>query len=120
MPEQHPYAAPPQEPRRTLPAPEGFRYEWAVAHAVWQVYQGETRGCRFTIGPGQRQCKRPAVAVLDRACLGQRASFWAYCEDHLYGRVLHDGAIWDVVLRPIAKGRSSVGFPRGPQMPVRF
>ena len=39
-------------------------------------------------------CKRPAVATLDRSWSGGRTDRWAYCEQHLFSRHIHDGAIW--------------------------
>ena len=61
----------------------------------WQV-GAEGRECRFTVGPGHRECRRPAVARVKRGTL----QWWAYCADHLYGQVLHDGVLWRQVAQP--------------------
>lgn len=41
--------------------------------------------CRYTVGPGQTTCKRPAIVALNRGRRG-RTALWGYCPEHLYGR----------------------------------
>lgn len=44
------------------------------------------------------------MATLNRARGLTRAVLWGYCERHLYGRHLHDGALWESRLVPDEKG----------------
>lgn len=47
-------------------------------------------------GPGRlcrgHRCRRPAVLEMTRGA--RRPSWWAYCADHAYGRVLLDDGIY--------------------------
>jgi hypothetical protein len=79
--------------------PNGWHWEWAKAHDGWRP-DGEGKRCRFTVGPNRQSCKRPAVATLDRGHGPMAPNRWAYCEQHLYGRHLHDGALWECHLKP--------------------
>lgn len=51
------------------------------------------RRCRFTVGPGYKQCQLPAVVELNRG--HRRPSWWGYCGNpaHLFGRT------WDATNR---------------------
>ncbi len=53
-----------------------------------EIIGGKT--CRFTVGPGHKQCGRPAKAALARS-----NGWWGYCEmqEHLYGRRINDGVV---------------------------
>jgi hypothetical protein len=75
------------------PPPEGYTWEWAQAHDGWRA-GGDGKMCRFTVGPGHTTCRRPAEATLLRGGAGR----YGYCADHLYGRTLHDGAVWSPLL----------------------
>lgn len=79
------------------PAPDGYRWEWFEAEPRWR-FGGDGKLCRFIVGadgPRRLSCKRPAVATLDRGRGPMAPNRWAYCEGHLYGRHLHDGAVWE-------------------------
>lgn len=86
--------------------PEGYTWQWTVAHDGWRA-GGDDKRCRFTVGPRNESCKRPAVATLDRGRGPLAPNRWAYCEHHLYGRHLHDGAVWSPILTPNASGDSA-------------
>jgi hypothetical protein len=83
--------------------PAGYVWQWMQADPRWQV-GGDGRACRFTVGPGRATCKRPAVATLNRSSDANRPRRWAYCEQHLFGRHLHDGAVWQGRLVKVADG----------------
>ncbi|MCW2601846.1 MAG: hypothetical protein JWM02_3675 [Frankiales bacterium] len=82
--------------------PPGYVRVWERAHEGWRV-GGDGKTCCYTVGPGHATCKRPAVATLDRGRGPMAPNRWGYCEDHLYGRHLHDNALWDCALRVVAK-----------------
>jgi hypothetical protein len=69
--------------------PEGYRYEW-VRDDSWEM-GGDGRTCRM------KGCKEPAVARLRRSHRNKSGfkdvRLWAYCEAHLYGRKIEDGAV---------------------------
>lgn len=76
------------EPTLHSPVPAGFHVEWHQDPA-WRT--GSTHRCRFP------NCGGIAVAEFDRGYRtdgDRRPSWWAYCPDHLYGRTVHDGAVW--------------------------
>jgi hypothetical protein len=77
--------------------PEGFHHEWHVDEQ-WTTDPAIVDGrlCRFTVGPGHKTCREPAVAALDRSSSvssSRSPRWWRYCEDHLYGRRLRDGRV---------------------------
>jgi hypothetical protein len=88
--------------------PEG--YAWAVREDMlqWRLVTGKR--CRFQAGPRRKACGRPSVAELNRTQQRRiplesgnwtwhtKDSWWAYCEDHLYGRWIEDGKIVHWVL----------------------
>jgi hypothetical protein len=77
------------------PPPKGHVWEWHLADASWK-FGGDGEHCRLTSGmPGGRACGRPAVASLLRPYQGTAGRRWFYCADHLYGRHVHDGAVWE-------------------------
>lgn len=47
----------------------------------WRHLTKALRPCRWTVGPGYKQCGAPAVVELMR---GQQP--WGYCPKHLFGR----------------------------------
>lgn len=71
-------------------APDGYHWEWEAEDEHWRI-GGQGHQCRMVEGVPRRRCPRPAVARLNR---GRRApSWWHYCEDHLYGRRIHNGRV---------------------------
>jgi hypothetical protein len=86
-------------------APDGYHWEAVPDTSLrWRVIEGlapiVSRRCRY----GRPSCKRPAVAELNRGSYhiltGRRIdSWWAYCEHHLYGSWIEDGAVVGWVLR---------------------
>lgn len=56
--------------------------------------------CRFVGGLGHQHCGQPAILECNRRwfSVGQGQSWWAYCENHTYGRVIRDGEVWYVPL----------------------
>jgi hypothetical protein len=78
------------EPREM---PEGCHAE-AVPDGGWRLVIGKR--CRFVVGPGHRACGRPSVAEFNRGRYiraGRGDSWWAYCDEHLYGRWIEDGRV---------------------------
>lgn len=84
----------------TFPDGSTGRYVWVPTSTlpfagVWTlVPRGQSRPCRFTVGPGHRQCKAPSVATMLRGRVP-----WHYCGRHLYGRRIRDGVIESRILR---------------------
>lgn len=74
-----------------LPRIPGHRVGWFV-DPEWRLASGAESelACR------QPKCGKPAVAGLLRR-YGSSTRRWWYCADHLYGRVIEDGAV--LVLR---------------------
>lgn len=50
-----------------------------------------------------RGCGKPAIAELNRARHGKPDNWWAYCAEHMFGRWVEDGRVWQwrVVPEPI-------------------
>lgn len=71
----------------------------------WRVVGGKR--CRSGAGPGRPACGRPSVAELKRGRVPwgtttpPNPSWWAYCEDHMYGRWIEDGRVLEFRLRGI-------------------
>lgn len=68
------------------------------------------RRCRYTTGPGNVTCKRPAVVLLNRGS-GSRPQWWGYCDlqGHLYGRVYEPGPpprLLVPILEPLTQDRA--------------
>lgn len=82
---------------RDWDALEGFHHEWAVEDDdLWRVFPGgQPLRCRMTSTDGERQirCENVADAQLNRG-RRDKARWWAYCSEHLYGRVLVNGKIY--------------------------
>lgn len=75
----------PFDPNEHRPTSDLDRMEWRIyIDAEWIIARDGKR-CRYTIGPGHRQCGRATVAYFAR---GFSRRLWAYCERHLYGRWL--------------------------------
>ena len=73
-------------------APEGHEWTWAPAGDDWKLTAPEeSRPCRWGAGYHKPACGRPSVAALRRGFT--RPSWWHYCEEHLYGRIIVDGQI---------------------------
>lgn len=107
-------APPPWEPTREHESapPAGYRYIWqrvdsevSGSASEWRVRPGGR--CRWTVQ--RKACGRPAVAMLRRGTEGNGRDWWTYCELHLYGRVLHDGALWWVGIEPLPVADDSGG-----------
>ena len=76
-------------------APEDERdatWRWVLAQTDWEI-GGNGLPCRAGGGGTRPTCGQPAVARLWRS-RGRGRVQWAYCAEHLYGRVLHDGVLW--------------------------
>lgn len=87
---------------------EGFR--WVPGRAVkWRLELGGL--CRRVTGREHAPCPTPAVAALNRgrhSKLGGRSdSWWRYCADHMYGKWIEDGQVWEWRLEPDRAGGSS-------------
>lgn len=83
----------------------GYHYEWRDAADSkllrwWVVADNDRRPCRWMAA--RRQCRQPSVAYLLRGHTQRR---YDYCEDHLYGRILADGRLWDLILVADEAGR---------------
>ena len=70
--------------------------DWSMVPALVQ-----DKRCRHGGGFHNKACGRPAVAALKRS-RGRRPSWWAYCEEHLYGRRLVDGVVLGSSRKPEA------------------
>jgi hypothetical protein len=79
-----------------LPIPGGY-VGMIAADPDFRLDDAGGKRCRFTVGPGKKNCQRPAVATLRRG----RAGRWGYCAEHLYGRWLEDGQVVGFVLRRV-------------------
>lgn len=69
---------------------EGYHYEWVDAGPRWSVGSRGYTKCRI------RGCPQEPVEVRMRDAFrgGFRNSYpWAYCADHLHGRIIRDGKI---------------------------
>jgi hypothetical protein len=87
----------------TRPAPpEPLRgHHWEATaeqeHLKWRLASGKP--CRS----GRPSCKRPCVAEINRGVVfpgrARKDRWWAYCEQHLYGRWIENGQImhWRLV-----------------------
>lgn len=92
--------------------PEGFRLVVVDAlrrndvDRLWGAWQLASPGrrCQYTVGPGHKRCLKPAVVHLQRG--HNRATWWGYCGDHLYGR------IWDADHQQLL---TAVLVPKGEQ-----
>lgn len=63
----------------------------------WRLVLGPQQ-CRQRLGQPPRRCPRAAVAELNRGRYWRKkgrtvASWWAYCESHLYGRRIVDDTV---------------------------
>lgn len=60
----------------------------------------EPKACRRRLsGAGYVVCRRPSVARLWRPRYPKTGTWWHYCEQHLYGREIHDGVLMSQVHR---------------------
>lgn len=80
---------------RELPrSDEPLHFEWVPSDLVRPLPGPmEPRGCRYTVGPHKRQCGASSCAVIYR---GERGRPWHYCEDHLFGRAISNGQVFDL------------------------
>jgi hypothetical protein len=78
-----PAPAPPTTP------PPGYRYVPVPAEG-WRTPSAYTR-CR------RRGCQNPPIADMNRhrrTLQGTGDFWWAYCQDHSYGKWVADGRVW--------------------------
>jgi hypothetical protein len=78
-------------PSPTWEAPAGSVHEPVLAGNDWRLVIGEKR-CRLL--QARKACGAPAVVEVNRAQHGRRDNWWAYCGDHMFGRWIEDGRIW--------------------------
>ena len=64
-----------------------------VPESGWRLVAGWKRCRRRLSGMPVTGCANDAVAELNRA-YGNRPRWWAYCEEHMYGRVVREGVVW--------------------------
>lgn len=85
-------------------APPGTVHEPMVA-AGWRLVSGEKR-CRFM--EARQACGAPAVVELNRSQHAHRGdeNWWAYCPDHMYGRWIENGQVWQWRVAPIEEAAS--------------
>lgn len=94
-------------------APPGYHFEWTredeslLASLVLLDPGEEPKRCRWSMAD-RRACGAPSVAKIDRASTRwtgeeHRPRWWHYCRDHLFGRVLVDGVLYYLALRPDRK-----------------
>lgn len=85
------------------PAPEGYHYA-ARVDTDWRLATGERTKCRRGSRPA---CPAPVVAEFARSYsrwvahtrrIHNYSAWWAYCEDHMYGRWIEDGQVWGWIL----------------------
>jgi hypothetical protein len=88
------YDQPPPDPLGPDEAPRGFHYEWVVAGSEWRAASAQEYRERRCRRPG---CKNPPEAALARAHYGRQGRWsvdWLYCREHLYGRRIEGGVVW--------------------------
>jgi hypothetical protein len=81
-------------------APAGHIHEPVLADD-WRLVAGAKR-CRLM--QARKACGAPAVAELDRSRWADaRPHWWAYCAEHMFGRWVEDGQVWEwrVVPAPV-------------------
>jgi hypothetical protein len=74
--------------------PPGYHWEAAEEGPDWRLVNG--KNCR------QPHCPRPSAAELARTTYlssGKTVRWWAYCDQHLYGRWIEDGKIMHWILK---------------------
>lgn len=78
-------------PAPSWEVPAGHVHEPMLAGAGWRVVVGEKR-CRLL--QARKACGAPAVVEMNRAQHGKPDNWWAYCPDHMFGRWIEDGQVW--------------------------
>jgi hypothetical protein len=81
--------------------PEGYELV-AVEDLSWQLVTGKR--CRWGGGYHKKACGQPSAAEFARSQYrrtGTHLVYWAYCEQHLYGRWIEDGKIMIWILREV-------------------
>lgn len=88
-------------------APEGYRYRWDLEQndgerGSWRVLSTPSgRQCRHaSTSKTAPRCENDAVAELLRSNV--RASWWAYCPEHLFGRIVVDGEVFALRLEEVS------------------
>jgi hypothetical protein len=79
-------------------APPGTVHEPMPA-TNWRLVVGEKR-CRLLTGK-RTACGVPAVAETNRSQDHTIERWWAYCADHMFGRWIEDGQVWQWRVVPI-------------------
>lgn len=72
------------------PDPEEFHFEPVECDERWKLHIGSP--CRSML-PGHIICRAPSVAALNRG--SKRVQWWAYCAEHMYGKWIEDGRVWE-------------------------
>jgi hypothetical protein len=86
-------------PSPSWEAPPGTVHEPFPADG-WRLVVAEKR-CRLL--QARKACGAPAVAEMNRAQHGNPDNWWAYCPQHMFGRWIEDGRVWEwhaVPVRP--------------------
>ncbi len=81
---------------------DGHRFEWheetGDGYLGWRALEGETKTCRYdSTSRTSPRCEAPAVAELNRSS-PESPRWWAYCPDHLFGRLWHEGKVYGLRL----------------------
>lgn len=108
----------PNRPPPPFRARDGFEWQASPDNALageWRLIEPyASKRCRRLETVGSREsgferirCSNPAVAELNRerrtwAQSGSvtRPAWWAYCADHMYGRWIENGQVYEWRLRP--------------------
>lgn len=91
----HDYGEPsPPRPADERYVPPGFELA-AVPDTEWRLVTGKV--CRFRSAWRGPACGRPSAAEFLRGW--NRPAWWAYCEQHLYGRWIEDGQVMQWIMR---------------------
>lgn len=89
-----------------LTPPDGFRPVWRKCNPYggrgsWRVLLAGPKRCRFdSTSKTSARCPNEAVAELNRSS-SDRPRWWAYCAEHLYGRVFVPPEIYELVLEEV-------------------
>lgn len=83
-------------------APDGYRYAWKPeqndgTRGSWRAVTSPGIQCRHaSTSKVEPRCENDSVAELLRSNV--RRSWWAYCPEHLFGRVFVDGVVYVLIL----------------------
>lgn len=84
-------------PRIWAPAFQFGPFAWRVIDSVARSGEPDpSRRCRFRVQG--RSCQAPSVVELNRSWRpGKAPTWWAYCPQHLYGRRVWNGVVWQPI-----------------------